>query len=177
MLAIFSMIHLCDADLKARRFKLIDSDKLNRLTFLLIISAIATSLLVVNPQAILAKSQITHSQDEARSYPGTLLFSWGVGIRIESIFPLLANDSSLREMRIYGLGVFTHAPFSRAHIEETEGRGFVQRVRSPDGIFIVASENNINLLRIWCHERYRANLRDESISSGPMTDLKRVKCE
>jgi hypothetical protein len=80
-------------------------------------------------------------------------------------------------MRIYGLGVFTHAPFSRAHIEESEGRGFVQRVRSSDGIFIVASENNIDLLRIWCHERFSSSLRDERISSGPMTDLRRVKCE
>jgi hypothetical protein len=175
LLAIFSMIHLWDSKIKNHAF--IDAGKLHGLTLGLTMVALMASLWVAYPQATLARSQITLAQDEAINYPDTLLFSWGVGIRIESIFPLLANKNSFQKMQIYGLGVFTHAPFSRAHLEEADGKGLVQRIRSPGGIFIVASESNIDLLKTWCRERYSAILRDEIIHSGQMTVLKRVRCE
>jgi len=139
--------------------------------------AIVGTLWVVTPQAKITASEIRTAQDEARKSPATLLFSWGVGIRIESIFPLLANDSALRNMKIYGMGVFTHAPFSRAHLEEIEGRGLVNRIRSADGILMVASKGNIDSLKIWCLERYRATLLDETVFAGSMTEIQHVKCE
>jgi hypothetical protein len=176
MLVIFSMAQLSRSEKKGGRIRGLDTATIAPLGTALVFLALVANLCALSPQASLASSTIRVAQDEARRYPNELLFSWGVGIRIESVFPLLASDANLRNMRIYGLGVFTHAPFSRARVEEVENRGFVPRVRGPGGILLVASDSNMELLRIWCQERYQSTLISEDFFVGSMAVLKRVEC-
>ncbi len=116
-------------------------------------------------------------QANIRGLPNEVVVDWGAGLAIEYIFPLLANDPQAHSMRLYPFGVFTFAPFSVASAEEASGRGFIERVRSPLGILMVADQNHLEELRIWCSERFGGQLRSAVLRPLPVTTVQRVWCE
>jgi hypothetical protein len=139
--------------------------------------------LLVLPESNKSAEDIKKSQEWVMGLPDEPIVSWGIGIPIEYIFPLLANNTDARKIQIYGLGCSTHAPFSVAHFEESKGQGFINRIRSPDGLLIVAPPNQLELLRTWCKERFNGQLRELIVHNAPplihgesMTKVLRVWC-
>jgi len=141
-----------------------------------ILAAFLFSLATLDQQARAVGQHVRQMQAESKKYPDELLFSWGVGIPIEAIFPLFARDAELRKMRIYGMGVFTFAPFSRAYAEETSGRGFIPRIRSSEGLLMIAHDVHMQYLNTWCRERYGVQLGQELVYQGAQLQIRKLTC-
>lgn len=131
----------------------------------------------IAPNAFDSMRRVRMEQANIRGLPNEVVVDWGAGLAIEYIFPLLANDPQAHSMRLYPFGVFTFAPFSVASAEEASGRGFIERVRSPLGILMVADQNHLEELRIWCSERFGGQLRSAVLRPLPVTTVQRVWCE
>jgi hypothetical protein len=106
-----------------------------------------------------------------------VVVDWGVGVPIEHIFAPLANDPRTREMQLFALGTLTYAPFSVAYNEEQAGRGFDERVRSRQGVLMIAGPSRISVLAEWCAERFAGELRAVTLNPPPVTKIQRVWCE
>ena len=110
-------------------------------------------------------------------WPSEVVVDWGVGLPIEYVFAPLANDPRTREMRLLALGALTYAPFSVAYNEEQAGRGFVDRIRSPQGVLIIAGRGRIAAIAQWCAERFSGKLQTVAEKPPPLTEIQRVRCE
>jgi hypothetical protein len=95
---------------------------------------------------------------------------WGASLPFEYIFPVFTREADIRETRIYGLGVFTLAPFSVPTADENAGRGLLARLRSEAGIQLIADSHYQPLLNVYCIEHYGTPLRlslERKWSCGP----------
>ncbi len=101
-----------------------------------------------------SSTRIRDAQIDVAGWPSEVVVDWGVGVPLEHIFAPLANDPRTREMRLFALGTLTYAPFSVAYNEEQAGRGFVERVRSRQGVLMIAGPSRITALAEWCTERF-----------------------
>jgi hypothetical protein len=84
--------------------------------------------------------------------------AWGATFPYEYLFPVLARHDNARRISLYGLGVFTLAPFSVASKEERAGYGLMVRLSSASGVPIVASPERIEMLGRYCKERLGRDL-------------------
>jgi hypothetical protein len=84
---------------------------------------------------------------------------WGGAFPFEISFPVFQGQSNARNLRMFGLGVFTWAPFSVAVAEENAGRGLVSRLRSDEGILLVANAPQRELLITYCSEHFGGQLK------------------
>jgi hypothetical protein len=102
---------------------------------------------------------------------------WGDSFPFEHAFPVLFANPDLRKLRIYGLGVFTFAPFSVAKAEEAEGRGLVTRLQSANGILISASERSLLLLGTYCAEHFHAEIATAITYESKLWTIRNARCD
>lgn len=95
--------------------------------------------------------------------------TWGSAFPFEAVFTVLNNDHAARNYRLYGLGVFTLAPFSVAAAEERAGRGFRARLGSDEGVRLIAEQRQLKLLSTYCAEHHGATL--ETLPTPPLGTL------
>lgn len=139
--------------------------------------ALGLSGYALYPETTEASKVIAEQQASLARFPDEVVVAWGTGMKFESIFPLLAHDAHARSIRVLPLGVFTYAPFSVGDFEEKHGRGFVTRVRSRDGILMVADDSKMDILAIWCKERFGGELNKREVAqSTPYIRIDRVWC-
>ena len=84
---------------------------------------------------------------------------WGADLPYQYIFPVFVQKTDLHDTRIYGLGVLTLAPFSVPTADERAGNGMLARLRSEDGIPLIADGHDQALLNTYCIEHYGSPLR------------------
>jgi hypothetical protein len=145
-------------------------------TLALLVASVCNAYQIL-PQALASKQRIQEAQRGILNIPVGPIVSWGVGLPIESIFPLMAKDPHFRGLRIYPLGVFTHAPFSVATAEEKAGRGMIDRLRSVAGVSIIASQHNLDQLHLWCREHLNGQFREIVAQRAPSVTVRQVWCE
>jgi len=138
-------------------------------------TALGTSMYVLLPQARQASQHIAEVQAAAERFPSQIVVAWGAGLEFESLFPLLGDSAKLRSMKIFPLGVFTFAPFSVGAVQEASGRGFVTRIRSADGLLMLATPN-VRLLDVWCRERFGGVLKGKILQAAPYVQVDRYWC-
>ncbi len=102
---------------------------------------------------------------------------WGAGLRFEALYPVLTQSPTALHYQLYGLGVFTLAPFSVAYAEQKAGRGMIERLMSKNGIPIIAYESSIQILGIYCNEHYHKNLKQLSVQPFGDTTLQWIRCD
>jgi hypothetical protein len=144
------------------------------------VGILAFSLLLVcrwNWGYLDSNARIRDEQMKVAGWPSEVVVDWGVGLPIEYVFAPLANDPRSREMRLLALGALTYAPFSVAYNEEQAGRGFVDRIRSPQGVLIIAGRGRIAAIAQWCAERFSGKLQTVAVKPPPLTEIQRVRCE
>jgi hypothetical protein len=105
-----------------------------------------------------------------------LWFGGGV-FPFEAAYPVLKQSDSALAYKIYGLGVFTLAPFSLSHAEQTTGNGMVDRLTSQRGVQIVANEQRFDFLAIYCEERLGGNLQELANHRYGRLYVSRRRCE
>lgn len=101
---------------------------------------------------------------------------WGASLPFQYIFPVFTREADVRDTRIYGLGVFTRAPFSVPPADERNGKGMLARLRSEAGVQLIAASHEQSLLNIYCVEHYGAPLRLSVVKSLEMWIVMNATC-
>ncbi|WP_312703795.1 hypothetical protein [Stutzerimonas nitrititolerans] len=86
-------------------------------------------------------------------FPEEAVVVWGSAFPYEAAYPVLKQTESAMAFKLYGLGVFTLAPFSVSHTENVKGRGMVDRLVSENGIPILGANHLWGFLNTYCKER------------------------
>jgi hypothetical protein len=124
----------------------------------------------------MSASGVRTQQDAVKDFPREPVVAWGGALLFESIFPVLATDDQARQMKLFPFGVFTYAPFSVAAVDELNGRGFIERIRSGDGVLMIATDEQVEMLRVWCGERFAGELGRTVIQNAPRIRIDRLLC-
>lgn len=93
-------------------------------------------------------------REELQGFPDATVVVWGSAFPFEAAYPVLGQKENAVMYKIYGLGVFTLAPFSVAHAEEMVGRGMVDRLVSDHGIPILGADHLFGFLNTYCDEHW-----------------------
>lgn len=112
-----------------------------------------------NAAAVLSESraaQLVSQQirEELQGFPDATVVVWGSAFPFEAAYPVLGQKENAVMYKLYGLGVFTLAPFSVAHAEEMVGRGMVDRLVSDHGIPILGADHLFGFLNTYCDEHW-----------------------
>lgn len=109
-------------------------------------------------------------------FPHETVAIWGANYPFEAMYGVLRNDPAVQGQRFYGLGVFTLAPFAVSRAEQLAGRGFPERLQSPEGMPILANDAYIARLAAYCAEHRHGQLQALAVQHfGPLT-LSRQQC-
>ena len=102
--------------------------------------------------------------------------AWGAAIKYEYIYPGFSRGNPAANLRIYSLGSLTLAPYAVAAQDEGAGRGFLELLRSRNGILMVAGPHHITMLSAYCKEHLKSDLRTIVTYSGTHLRVQRVVC-
>jgi hypothetical protein len=100
---------------------------------------------------------------------------WGAVLDLESMYPVLGSLAAARELRWYGLGVTSLAPFAMAHWKDVPG-GLPGQLTAGQPVPFFASQGLIDLLAIYCEERYSAALRTTGVQKLTRATIFTVSC-
>jgi hypothetical protein len=105
-----------------------------------------------------AQARIALARSQVEGMPSGTLVVWSGTFPFEATFAPFDGIVDRHAVRIYPMGVSTYAPYSVAVVEEAAGRGFVKRLTSQAGLNVTVASRQIELLRIYCREHFRAPL-------------------
>jgi hypothetical protein len=100
---------------------------------------------------------------------------WGGVFDLESMYPVLGSMTAARELRWYGLGVTSLAPFAVAHWKDAPG-GLPGRLISGEPVSFFAAASLIDLLAIYCDERHSTKLRVTGVQRLRLGGIFTVTC-
>jgi hypothetical protein len=101
---------------------------------------------------------------------------WGASLPFQYVFPVFTREADLRDTRVYGLGVFTLAPFSVPTADERAGKGMLARLRSGAGVPLIAMSHLQSLLNIYCIEHYGTPLRLSLVQKMELWTVTNANC-
>ncbi|SHM81274.1 hypothetical protein [Bradyrhizobium lablabi] len=101
---------------------------------------------------------------------------WGASFPFEYFFPVFTRTENVKDSRIYGLGVFTLAPFSVASEDERTTRGLLARLQSEAGVPLIATSYYESLLNTYCTEHYGTHLRLTASTKTSLWEIKNASC-
>ncbi|MBX9778454.1 MAG: hypothetical protein K2Y71_29115 [Xanthobacteraceae bacterium] len=127
------------------------------------------------PEASASAQKIQQVQVDMAQLPQGPIVIWGASFPFEYAFPPLREIKS-DAPKIYGLDVFTLAPFSVGSSEYAAGRGLVERLQSSDGLPIIVLQNNVEMLRKYCLERLGKRLTETSTRETPSFTIRQLRC-
>jgi hypothetical protein len=145
---------------------------------MLVVLAIAC---LVNARVLIAESRANSRDIDVATVLGPVpaepVVVWGGAFPFEISFPLFPGQSNSRNLKMFGLGVFTWAPFSVAVAEESASRGLVSRLRSDEGILLVADAQQKELLGPYCAEHFGGQLKlVDFMKTTVFTTILKVTC-
>lgn len=110
-------------------------------------------------------------------FPDTPVIVWGGGFPYEAAYPVLNIPEPSFKYVLHGFGVFSPAPFSVAAKENRAGHGLANKLTSPEGIRIVATDQQILILAGYCKERLSGRMIMQATETyGPVL-VRVMRCE
>jgi MFS family permease len=128
------------------------------------------------PEALASKQWTQQVWRDIHGLPAGPIVSWGGSFPFELAFPVLANDLNSRNIKLYGLDSFTHAPYSVANTEQIAGRGLIERLQTTAGIPIIAIPTMLEMLRIYCKEHLNGQLHGFVTHQTRSLTVRQVRC-
>jgi MFS family permease len=129
------------------------------------------------PAALISKQWVQQVRKDIQALPEGPIIIWGGGeFPFELAFPVLSNDLNSRNIKFFGLDSLTHAPLSVANAEQAAGRGMLERLQTTTGVPIIASPETLELLRIYCSERFKGQLHGFSTYQSRSLTVQQVRC-
>lgn len=120
----------------------------------LVIAATVNTLEVFS-EAKASRLMSEQARVQWRDFPRNPVVVWGSAFPFETMYPALRIPPEVKSFRLYGLGVFTLAPFSVPYSESSAGRGMVSLLLSENGADIVLQDSQIELLEGYCIEHHK----------------------
>lgn len=114
---------------------------------------------------------------DMRDFPHEPTVVWGAVFPFEAVYPVLRQPEGPMKYQLYGLGVFTLAPFSTANSEENIGRGMVRRLLSTQGVPVLAGQEHIAALNNYCSEHYSGLLRELAKEEHGQLNVRWLACQ
>lgn len=111
------------------------------------------------------------------NFPSDTVIVWGSKFPFEENYPVLGSSSSAMSYRLYSLGALTWAPFTRSFIEQKLGRSMIDLLVKETGIPIVAYDQSLKYLEIYCKERLHGQLKELSIKTYGTVVISQRRCE
>ncbi|HNX68280.1 MAG TPA: hypothetical protein PLL75_01085 [Candidatus Omnitrophota bacterium] len=148
---------------------------LRRIALGILIATFIWKAYILIPQGILSKKILARAQDDARHFPRETIFSWGTTFPSELVFPVLSNDTQLRNIRWYSMNVFTHAPFSVATADTKAGRGLLDRWHEEKGVPIIQSAWT-PMLETYCREHWDGELQGTPVQQRLIITVQKMRC-
>ncbi|WP_284358981.1 hypothetical protein [Candidatus Phycosocius spiralis] len=112
-----------------------------------------------------------------QGFPEEIVVVWGATFPFEAAYPVLKQSDSAMAYKIYGMGVFTLAPFSTAYGQEISGNGMLNRLASKNGIPILAKKHHFAFLDVYCKERLSGVLHTLGIKEYGALSVRVIRCE
>ena len=101
---------------------------------------------------------------------------WGGEFPFEQVYPALHSPSASLELKIHALGGFTFAPFTIASTSMKAGNGFLEQLKTPRGIDIVARDHLLDLLSIYCREHHLCSLSVTNKIQNQAIQVSNIRC-
>jgi hypothetical protein len=144
---------------------------------LALLTACAANFYLLIPEQARSKAIISELQAEIKRLPEGPFVAWGRGFPYEFVYPVLSSIADLPHLQIYSLGVETLAPYSLAVAEEHAGGGMVDRLQTAEGVRMIALPVRIELLDIFCRERFGKTLHMMRSYRTTSVTVQQVRCE
>jgi hypothetical protein len=141
---------------------------------LLAVAGFANTHLLMR-EAHLSDRRVAEAQESHFIAPDPVVM-WGSSFPYEFMFPVIAANSDVRSMKMFGLGVSTFAPYSTARAEEESGKGLIARLRSADGILIAADKRLLKLLGTYCAEHYGTQINTTVAYESNLWTVYNARC-
>lgn len=101
-------------------------------------------------------------RQDLTGFPHDTVIAWAEAFPFEAVYPVFMSTTSIVPYRFYGLGGFTHAPFSVAYADQQSGRGMLGQLVEDKGVFIVAKADVYKFLDVYCKEHFQGKLHEIS---------------
>lgn len=119
----------------------------------------------------------TQIRKELATFPSNPVVNWGATFPFEAVYPVLVAAPAAMSYQIYSLGCFTLAPFSVSVSEQQQGRGMIDMFVKESGVSIVANNQHIKHLEIYCKERFHGQLKELSVKQYGAVAVSQRRCE
>ncbi|QSQ42461.1 hypothetical protein ISN35_03300 [Xanthomonas translucens pv. undulosa] len=100
-----------------------------------------------------ARRADAQARGDLASLPQGSIVVWGATFPFEAVYQPLSGADAHARYRLYALGAFTLVPNSVARHEDRAGRGFVRLLQRNEGVTIVANEQRLQWLDLYCRQR------------------------
>ena len=145
------------------------------LSTLTLLAALVGSIYILLSEASMHEQKVRQVQRDVSALPAEIMVSWAMSFPYQFAFPVLSNDLNSRNIRLHSLDFFTLAPFSVATAEQKAGREMVQRIRTAEGVPIIAIDSFVNNLRIYCKEHLNGRFYEKTAQkNSPL--IRHVRC-
>ncbi len=135
----------------------------------ILIAAAALNGYRVIKQSLGKQQQAASLRRDLAGFPTQPVVIWGATFPFELVYPVLGPTPTTQSYQLHGLGVFTLAPFSVAYAQELAGNGFITRLRSAEGLHLIATQRQVSLLATYCKEHLAGELK--SLPTPPLGAL------
>lgn len=148
------------------------------ITLLLVLACVGNAVLNI-PYALGAGQKIRLVQHDLQSFPqGPVVIMGGEsGFPFELAYPPFARSPEARKIKFYRLDTFMFAPYSNASAEAKAGNGLIESLQEPQGIRIVLSRQQYQMLQIYCREHYGGRLLVRTVYIGAATAVQQMRCD
>lgn len=148
-----------------------------RITAAVVLSAAVFNLSVVIPESQLAEASSRSIRNALQDFPSEPVLIWGGTFPFESIYPVINPPAAAMHYQLYGLGVFTLAPFSTAVHEVKSGRGMLTMLFDEKGFPAIIHQAHLDMLDVYCRERDAGKLIVESTRQYGVLKITNVRCK
>ena len=93
------------------------------------------------------------ARSDLASLPHGSIVVWGATFPYEAVYRPFTRAAEHDRYRLYALGAFTLVPNSVARHEDLAGRGFVGLLQRTEGVTILANEQRLQWLDLYCKQR------------------------
>ena len=116
-------------------------------------------------------------QANLTEFPTNNFVNWGGSFPLELAYPVLFTNPSTLSFKIYSLGGLTFAPFTNTYIAHKNSSSLPSLIVNNRGIDIIANQEHLKMLAIYCKERLHGKLHEISASQHGSIILSRQWCE
>lgn len=148
----------------------------NYLSVVLLFLAALLNTINIGSESKLQQITAEKARQAYANFPDSPVIVWGGAFPYEFIYPLIGISPSVMSYKHYGLGTSTLAPFTLAYAKQKKAMGVLGALFQKDGVSILASNNYIKMLSIYCKEHFSGKLEEIKSTSYGEASLSQLRC-